>query len=51
MKITETDLNNFKILYKKHFWIDLEDKQALEYANSLLSLTKTLLLNNNNYGN
>lgn len=46
MKITNDDLNKFKLIYKSKFWIDLDDKKSLEYANSLLSLTKILLLKN-----
>lgn len=46
MTLKTKDLENFKVIYKSKFDIDLTDKQALEYWISLVSFIKILLSNN-----
>jgi hypothetical protein len=45
MTLNTKDLDNFKAIYESKFNIKLTEKQALEYATSLVNLMKILLSN------
>ena len=44
--IKKEDLENFMVIYKKNFWINISKKEALDLAIPLLVLTKSVLLPN-----
>jgi len=46
MKLTEKDISDFKYLYKKHFWIELSNQEALEKCLSLVLSVKNVLFIN-----
>lgn len=41
--INEKQLNEFKQIYKKHFWIELSNKEALEKSIALVISVKNAL--------
>jgi hypothetical protein len=46
MQITTSQLQDFKNLYKSHFWQEIDDKTALTQATALLNIVKLLLSSN-----
>ena len=44
--ITKQDLKNFMVIYEKKFWTKISEKEALNLAIPLLTLTKYVLLPN-----
>lgn len=44
MQITDSDLKEFKRLYKKRFGKDISNQEALESATSLLNLVRTVYI-------
>jgi len=48
MQLTEKQLNDFKELYYKQFWIELNNADALEYWLKLVNLVKIVTENNEN---
>ncbi len=46
MTISKERLQEFIAIYKKHFWTDISEKEALDLAIPLLILTQHVLLPN-----
>jgi len=47
MELTEKQLNEFKEIYYKNFWVKLSNTEALEYWLKLVNLVKNITTNNN----
>jgi len=43
MELSKKQISNFKDLYKKHFWIELSEKEALEKCLYLVISVKNIL--------
>jgi hypothetical protein len=43
----ERRVQKFKDIYKQKFWIDLTDKEALEYSTMLINFIKLIIQLNN----
>jgi len=46
MSVTKEDLKDFMVIYEKEFWTKISEKEALDLAIPLLTLTRYVLLPN-----
>lgn len=44
MKLTTRQIEEFIAIYQKNFWTELSQKEALDLATSLLTISKNILL-------
>ncbi len=49
MQLTTEQINSFKLLYKKHFDIELDNKEALDLWLVLINHVKVILSSNQKY--
>jgi hypothetical protein len=42
MWLTKEEIQSFKLLYQKHFWVELSDQEALNWAIQLITLLRVI---------
>ena len=47
MQLTTSQLKDFKNIYENYFWVELSEQETLEYATSLITLMKAIVLSSN----